>query len=111
MPDGFPQALRLMGYDPDSLYQELEMSSRFVDAHRDPSYSNTQEQLHSHTFYETIYCRTSCGGEYLVDAERYRCITQRQLITAKPISKGEQLETVRQQKIPLGNRPAYTISQ
>ena len=29
-------------------------------------------QLHSHTFYELIYCRNSCGAEYLVGSERYR---------------------------------------
>lgn len=72
MPEKLQQALQDMGYDPDNLYQELEMSSRFVDTHRDSSYSNTQVQLHSHTFYEIIYCRTSCGAEYLVGAERYR---------------------------------------
>lgn len=66
------QALWEMGYDPDNLYQELEMSSRFVDTHQDSSDSNALVQLHSHTFYEIIYCRTSCGAEYLVGTERYR---------------------------------------
>ena len=42
--------LRQMGLDPDNLYQELEMSSHYVDTHRDTSFSNTQVQLHSHTF-------------------------------------------------------------
>ena len=67
------QALLLqLGLDPDNLYQELEMSGRFVQLHRDESYSNSILQLHSHTFYEILCCRNSCGAEYLVGAERYR---------------------------------------
>lgn len=71
-----PQQMRLLlrqwGYDPDNLYQELEMSSRYVDTHQDTSYSNAQVQLHSHTFYELLYCVNSCGAEYLVGSDRYR---------------------------------------
>lgn len=67
------QALLLqLDLDPDNLYQELEMSDRFVQLHRDESYSNNLLQLHSHTFYEILCCRNSCGAEYLVGAERYR---------------------------------------
>jgi AraC-like DNA-binding protein len=61
-----------LGLDPSALYQELEMTSRFVDTHRDISYSNAWVQLHSHTFYELLYCRNYCGAEYLVGTERYR---------------------------------------
>lgn len=61
-----------IGMNPDAIYQELEMSSRFVETHRDTSYFNAQMQLHSHTFYELIYCPNSCGAEYLVGSERYR---------------------------------------
>ena len=64
--------LRGMGYDPDSFYQELEMDSPLVDTHRDTSYSNAQLQLHSHSFYELLYCRGDCGAEYLVGSQRYR---------------------------------------
>lgn len=62
----------LLGLDPDALYQELEMTSAFVDTHRDSSFSNTHVQLHSHAFYELIYCCSSCGAEYLVGSDRYR---------------------------------------
>ena len=62
----------LLGLDPDALYQELEMTSAYVDTHRDSSFSNTQVQLHSHVFYELIYCCSNCGAEYLVGSERYR---------------------------------------
>lgn len=61
-----------LGLDPGKLYQELEMTSPLVDTHRDVSYHNTYIQLHSHTFYELLYCCNSCGAEYLVGAERYR---------------------------------------
>lgn len=66
------ERIRSMGLDPNALYQELEMSSRFVDTHRDISFSNAHMQLHSHAFYELIYCINSCGAEYLVGSERYR---------------------------------------
>lgn len=61
-----------LGLDPENLYQELEMSSRFVDTHRDISYADTPLQLHSHTFYEILYCCNSVGVEYLVGADRYK---------------------------------------
>lgn len=61
-----------LGLDPNALYQELEMTSTFVDTHRDISLSNAHMQLHSHTFYELLFCRNSCGAEYLVGSERYR---------------------------------------
>ena len=33
---------------------------------------NDHVRLHSHTFYEVLYCRNTCGAEYLVGAVRYR---------------------------------------
>ena len=64
--------IREIGLDPDALYQELEMTSAYVDTHRDTSDNNAHMQLHSHTFFELIYCCNSCGAEYLVGSERYR---------------------------------------
>lgn len=64
--------LRSIGLDPGNFYQELEMSSRFVDTHQDVSYSNAHVSLHSHTFYEILYCRGGTGVEYLVGSDRYR---------------------------------------
>lgn len=66
------ELLRVAGIDPGNFYQELEMSSRFVDTHQDVSYSNANLNLHSHTFCELLYCRSSCGAEYLVGPDRYR---------------------------------------
>lgn len=64
--------LQQMGIDPSNLYQELEMSSRFVNTHRDTSYSNATVNLHSHNYIEVIFCRTSAGVEYLIGSNRYR---------------------------------------
>lgn len=66
------EALRELGLDPNNLYQELEMTSRYVDTHRDVTYANDLVQLHSHIFYEILFCRNNCGAEYLVGAERFR---------------------------------------
>ena len=44
-----------MDIDPNTFYQELEMTSSLVDTHRDVSYSNAHIQLHSHSFYELIF--------------------------------------------------------
>ena len=66
------ELLREMGIDPGSFYQELEMSSRYVDTHRDVSWSNASVSLHSHSFYEILYCRNTCGAEYLVESVRYQ---------------------------------------
>jgi len=64
--------LRQNGMDPGGLYQELEMRSRFVDTHQDLTYSNFQVNLHSHNFYEFLFCHNTGGAEYLVGADRYR---------------------------------------
>lgn len=68
----FREYLRSLGMDPDDLYQELEMTSRYVDTHRDVSYPDSTVQLHSHNFYELLHCSNTCGAEYLIDARRYR---------------------------------------
>ena len=66
------QYLRDSGIDPTNLDQELEMSSRFVNTHRDTSYSNAHVSLHSHNYVEILFCRTSAGIEYLIGSDRYR---------------------------------------
>lgn len=64
--------LRALGLEIGDIYQELEMESAFVDTHRDVSYTHTPFKLHSHHFYELLYCRSSGGAEYLVGTDRYR---------------------------------------
>ena len=64
--------LREIGLDPQAMYQELEMSSRFVDTHLDVNQPSDQVQLHSHTFYEILNIRRGKGVQYLVGTGRYR---------------------------------------
>ena len=66
------EQLKEHGIDPSNMYQELEMSSRFINTHRDTSYSNATVSLHSHNYIEILYCRTSAGVEYLIGSDRYR---------------------------------------
>ena len=66
------ERLRRSGLEPGQFYQELEMSSRFVDSHRDTSFSNAHLSLHSHAFYEILYCRSSGTVDYLLGPDRYR---------------------------------------
>lgn len=54
-----------------NLYQELEMDSKAVDCHDDVNYTKDKVQLHSHTFYEILYCRSG-NVQYLLGADRYR---------------------------------------
>lgn len=69
--DEVKEFLRRYGHPIDNLYQEMEMDSRYVDTHTDISYTRDVVQLHSHTFYEVLYC---CSGnlQYLLGADRYR---------------------------------------
>ena len=55
-----------------NLYQELEMSSGPVSFHSDISYNRQSISLHSHSFYEIMFCRSCDRVEYLVGANRYR---------------------------------------
>ena len=68
----YRQILQSLGIEPGSVYQELEMTSRFVDTHQDVSFANSPVNLHSHTFYEILAVRSSSGTEYLVGAQRYK---------------------------------------
>ena len=65
------EVMRQNGLDPSKYYQEVEMSSHYVNTHSDITYSYEPMSLHSHAFYEIICCRNSCGAEYLVGSRRY----------------------------------------
>lgn len=64
--------VKILGLDTTAFHQELEMDSPYVDTYRDITYSNANVQLHSHSFFEILYCRNTCGAEYLVGSERYK---------------------------------------
>lgn len=65
------ETMRQKGLDPSNFYQEVEMSSPYVNTHSDITYAYEPMSLHSHAFYEIICCRNSCGAEYLVESRRY----------------------------------------
>lgn len=54
-----------------NFYQELEMDSPYVNTHRDISYTPEKLQLHSHSFYELLYCESG-NIQYLIADKRYR---------------------------------------
>lgn len=54
-----------------NIYQDLQMHSQYVEAHRDLTPYDGTVQLHSHSFYELLYC---CQGktEYLLGTKRHQ---------------------------------------
>lgn len=54
-----------------NFYQELEMDSPYVNTHRDISYAPESVQLHSHSFFEVLYCESG-SIQYLIADKRYR---------------------------------------
>jgi AraC-like DNA-binding protein len=77
------QYLRSLGMEPGDIYQELEMDSQFIDTHRDHTYANMSVNLHSHNFYELLYCRNCDNVEYLVGTDRY-CLRKGDVLVIPP---------------------------
>ena len=86
------EILHAEGFDFQNFYQELEMSDPFVETHRDESHTNAVMSLHSHDFYEMLFCQIKGNVEYLVGAERYRIQTGDIIIVAPGISHRPLLE-------------------
>ncbi len=63
--------IRILNRNNLNFYQELEMDSPHVNTHRDISYAPETVQLHSHSFYEIIYCESG-DIQYLIEDKRYR---------------------------------------
>lgn len=80
------------GVEYSNFYQELEMSSPMVETHRDETHTNAVMSLHSHDFYEMLFCRVSGHVEYLVGAERYRIQSGDIIIVAPGVSHRPLLE-------------------
>ena len=59
------------GISLENIYQELEMSSAYVDSHRDISFTSTPITPHSHSFFELIYCFGCDRVQYLLGGQRY----------------------------------------
>lgn len=71
-PDELIQRMHQLPFEPSLFYQELEMDSQYAQFHCSDSCSSEGTlQSHSHTFYELICCRNSCGAEYLIGTEVY----------------------------------------
>ena len=64
--------LEAQGICLENIYQELEMSSSYVDSHRDISTAGEWVQTHSHSFYELILCCGCSNVQYLLGSQRYR---------------------------------------
>lgn len=63
------EILMEQGLSPDAVYSQVEMNTRFVDAHQDTSYAGEVVPPHSHGFHEMICC---IGGsaDYLTGEQR-----------------------------------------
>lgn len=62
--------LDILSYSNRNFYQEMEMDSPYVDTHRDISYNPEILQLHSHSFFEIIFCESG-DLQYLISDKRY----------------------------------------
>lgn len=63
---------RTIAAERSDLYQEPEMDSPFVDTYRDSTAGSVSIQLHSHRFYELIYCRSASNVDYQVEDDLFR---------------------------------------
>ena len=70
-PIAFQQEYINSGGNFSNIYQELEMSSQYVDAHMDISLGDIPVNLHSHSFYEIVYVLSNSGTQYLAGTKRY----------------------------------------
>lgn len=64
------ESMMRLGIDPKNFYQELEMTSSYVDTHEDSSQNIERIALHSHTFWEILYIRSG-SLQYLIGTKRY----------------------------------------
>ena len=71
-----------LGGNSSNFYQELEMDSPYVNTHRDISYAPERVQLHSHSFFEILYCESG-NIQYLIADKRYH-IHARDIILVPP---------------------------
>lgn len=65
------EALRSMGLSMADMYQQLEMTHKKVEAFREEGCCGMSTPVHSHRFMELICCRSSIGGECVIDSRHY----------------------------------------
>ena len=81
------------GIDPGEMHRQLEMDSKYIDIHKDVSYPSDDIRLHSHAFYEILFCCNS-WVDYLLDGKQCRIesgdiIFVPPEISHQPLFKGE----------------------
>lgn len=54
-----------------NFYQEMEMTSPFVDSHQDTTHLSDVIDMHSHAFFEILYCKEG-NLQYLLGSSRYQ---------------------------------------
>lgn len=55
-----------------NIYQEMEMNSLYVDSHQDTSFTSDIVEMHSHAFYEVLFCSSAANVQYLLGSTRYQ---------------------------------------
>lgn len=55
-----------------ALYDAQEMSHHYFEIHLDDGNAHTPGQIHTHPFYEVLYCQSNCGAEFQVDTRQYQ---------------------------------------
>ena len=74
------------GINITDLYQELEMTSTYANMHKDLTHKKVNISLHSHSFYEIMFCRAADRVEYLVGSRQYKIGAGDILVIAPGIS-------------------------
>ncbi len=75
-----------LGINLGNLYQELEMSSTYANIHKDITYKKSNVSLHSHSFYEVLFCRSADRVKYLVGSRQYKLSAGDIVIVAPGVS-------------------------
>ena len=75
-----------IGISLGNLYQELEMSSTYANIHKDVTYKKSNVSLHSHSFYEVLFCRAADRVKYLVGSRQYKLSAGDIIIVAPGVS-------------------------
>ena len=78
--------IKSLGININNLYQELEMSSSYANIHKDVSYKKSNISVHSHSFYEIIFCRSADRVKYFVGSKQYKLVPGDIIVVAPGVS-------------------------
>lgn len=86
--ENFPQIRKTLSERGIELrYRELEMDSDYLDMYEDISYKDENFNLHSHIYYEILFCRNG-SLQYFLGGKRYRVQKNDILIIPPGVSHG-----------------------